>query len=123
MNRRTDYKYFLICLVRSVLMNRSIISALLSVAMVLVMSSAAHALFKHIYSCANCHVMQDTASPITRENACLTCHNTAGVEARLPMDNGFMSNRFGSVPDAPDGPWSSHNWRAVAPYPAKAMVD
>src|SRR5690349_322725 len=123
MSRRKETKHFLICFVRSVLMNRSIITALLSVAMVVVMSSAAHALLApHVYTCDNCHAMQETATVLGTVPACLTCHNSPGAAGRMPMDRGVMSNRFGTTPDTPPGSWSTHNWEAQVPFAPASMA-
>jgi predicted CxxxxCH...CXXCH cytochrome family protein len=104
-------------------MNRSIISAVLSVAMVILMSSAAHALLApHVYTCDNCHAMQQSATILGTVDACLTCHNPTGSAAHMPFESGDMSNRFNSVPNMAKGTQSSHNWDAVLPFDQRAVV-
>lgn len=111
-------------------MNRSIIVAVLTVTMIIMMSPAGYAfIVPHNFACDNCHGKFTASIPtyIAATNACLTCHNTMGEAAKMPIDPGSMSNYFGSAAGQPStGSRSTHTWGAYSaaghPYNPAAMV-
>lgn len=107
-------------------MNRSFILALLTMALIVMMSTAVYAFVApHNFSCDNCHSKQQAQTPMAAVNGCLTCHSVSGQAARMPIERDAMSNVFGSYTrsDMPKkGSKSSHSFMVRTPYDVRAMV-
>jgi len=109
-------------------MNRSLIVAVLTVTMIIMMSTASYALtYPHNYACDNCHGKFLGPSQVAANNACLTCHSALGDAPRMPVETDAMSNFFGSASGQPaTGSRSTHTWGAYSapghPYNPKARV-
>lgn len=110
-------------------MNRSFIVAVLTVTMIIMMSTAGHALTApHNLACDNCHG-KFIGSPVATAsaNSCIGCHSSQGEAPRMPVEADAMSNYFGSATGQPaTGSRSTHTWGAYSapghPYNKAAMV-
>jgi len=109
-------------------MKRSFVEAVLTVTMIIMMSTAGHALVApHNYVCDSCHGKFAGAADVSPNNACLTCHSAFGEAPRKPVETDAMSNYFGSASGQPaTGSRSTHTWGAYSapghPYNPRAMV-
>lgn len=82
-------------------MNRSLVVAVLTVTMIIMMSTAGYsAAPMHAFSCDNCHgQFIGGAGYVPAAKSCVGCHNPMGEGSRKPVDG--MANYFGSVPGQP----------------------
>jgi predicted CxxxxCH...CXXCH cytochrome family protein len=111
-------------LFRSETMKRPIVNALIALALVLLVGSAAQAIDPpHNYSCSTCHTVHRDLGTKGTNNVCLACHKPGsgyGGAAIKSFTLGDMANPFGSYTGTlPAGATqSSHNWSAPDNYPA-----
>lgn len=92
-------------------MNRSLILAVFTVTMIIMMSTATYAASpKHSFACDNCHGRFPSGGGfVSAAKSCTGCHSTNGEASRMPVDS--MANYFGSYTAKPmTGSRSTHTF-------------